>query len=54
MELDLNMKVSEFVDVYSAVSIGSILACLYAKGVTSDEIIQLFETQGANVFKPVY
>lgn len=47
MERDLDMKLNEFVDVFTGVSIGSILTCLYANGVSSDEIVHLFETQGS-------
>jgi patatin-like phospholipase/acyl hydrolase len=38
------MPLNQFIDVYSGVSIGCILSCLYAVGVSSDEIVHLFET----------
>lgn len=40
----MEMKLNQFVDVFSGVSIGCILSTLYAIGVSSDEIVHMFET----------
>ena len=44
MERDMGMPINQFVDVFSGVSIGCILGSLFALGVSSDVIVDLFET----------
>ena len=44
MEQDMGMPINQFVDVFSGVSIGCILSSLYALGVSSDVVVNLFET----------
>lgn len=40
--------------MFSGVSIGCILSTLYAIGVSSDEIVNMFETKGDSIFKPKF
>lgn len=40
--------------MFSGVSIGCILSSLYASGVSSDVIVNLFETQSNAIFKPKF
>ncbi len=48
------MPLNQFVDVFSGVSIGSILSAMYAVGVPSEKIVEMFETQGESIFKPKF
>ena len=50
----MNMQLNQFVDVFSGVSIGCIISTLYAIGVSSDEIVNMFETKSDQIFKPKY
>jgi patatin-like phospholipase/acyl hydrolase len=54
MERDMGMPINQFVDVFSGVSIGCILSSLYALGVSSDAVVDLFESQSSAIFKPKF